>query len=305
MTVTLRPITAENWQQCIALRTMEAQEQFVASNLFLLAQSKFQPDRWPHGIYADETMVGFVLYGRKPGDDRYWITHVMVDATYQGKGYGRAAMEAVIARLVTEPYCNEIVLAYNKENLPARRLYAHLGFREIEVLDDAFVSSLDIKPFKAARQAEIPVVTIVEGVNEEDEAYLARQIRAFNDSQSAPHRLARQPEHSPKPLHIFLKDADGIACGGLTGQTVWDWLEIDYLWLDEQLRGRDYGTELMQRAEAEAKRRGCTHVVVGTFSFQARGFYEKLGYRIVGALEDHPPGAADYWLRKDFLDGSD
>jgi diamine N-acetyltransferase len=302
MTVTVRPITAENWQQCIALRATEGQERFVASNLFSLTQATYQSDLWPYGIYADETMVGFVLYGRDADDGRYWILRLMVDARYQGKGYGRAAMAVVIARLAIEPYCDQIYLDYQKENIAARRLYAGLGFQEVEADDSTIIASLDVAPL---RRAESPVVTIVEEVSDEGAAYLARQIRAFNGARSAPHRLARIPEHAPKPLHIFLNDVNGLVRGGLTGQTVWQWLEIDYLWLDERLRGRDYGAELMRRAEAEAKRRGCLRAVVGTFSFQARGFYEQLGYRIVGALEDHPPGAADYWLRKDFADDAD
>jgi ribosomal protein S18 acetylase RimI-like enzyme len=303
MSVTLRPITAENWRACIALAPSSEQQRFVAPNLWSLAEAKVRPEMQSYGIYADDAMVGFAMYGRDPGDGRYRIVRLMVDASHQGKRYGRAATEAIIARLM--PFCDEILLDYHEENSVARRLAASLGFEEIERDGGAVVASLAIAPLRAARRAKIPTVTIIDEVNDEGRAYLQQEIRAFNDSHSAPHRMANQPERSPKPLHLFLKDADGTVFGGLTGQTVWGWLEIDYLWVDERLRGRDYGTELMRRAEAEAKRRGSTRAVVGTFSFQARGFYEKLGYRIVGALVDHPPGEADYWLRKDFLDGAE
>ncbi len=53
-------------------------------------------------------------------------------------------------------------------------------------------------------------------------------------------------------------------------------------------------------AETEAMRRGCKWARLETFSFQARGFYEKLGYRVIGALHDFPPGGSVYWMRKDF-----
>ena len=53
-------------------------------------------------------------------------------------------------------------------------------------------------------------------------------------------------------------------------------------------------------AEGEARARGCTRAWVRTFRFQARGFYERLGYRVVGELVDYPPGEALYWMRKDF-----
>ena len=99
-------------------------------------------------------------------------------------------------------------------------------------------------------------------------------------------------------------DRGGEIIGGLVADTYWDWLEINYLWLDERLRGHRLGARLLQAAEAEARRRGCRHAQLTTFSFQARGFYEKMGYRVVGQLDDYPPGGAYYWLRKDFADGA-
>lgn len=70
--------------------------------------------------------------------------------------------------------------------------------------------------------------------------------------------------------------------------------------MDERLRGQGYGKELMARAEEDAVRRGATHAFLTTFSFQAQGFYERLGYRVVGTLDDYPPDGAYYLLRKDF-----
>ncbi len=81
--------------------------------------------------------------------------------------------------------------------------------------------------------------------------------------------------------------------------TYWDWLDIAVLWLDERLRGEGHGTRLMRVAEDEAMRRGCVHSYLSTLSFQARGFYEGLGYRVIGRLDDYPPGHVKYWLRKD------
>ena len=100
---------------------------------------------------------------------------------------------------------------------------------------------------------------------------------------------------------MLLRDAQGAIAGGLAGSTFWGWLEVDKLWIGEPLRGRGYGRRLLLAAETEARRRGCTRVHLTTFSFQARGFYEKQGYRVVGRLDDYPPGSAFYWLRKDFL----
>ncbi|HEY8601681.1 MAG TPA: hypothetical protein VIL85_24860, partial [Thermomicrobiales bacterium] len=72
MTVSLRDVTKENWQECIKLKLTPEQEHFVASNTYSLAESKFMPTFIPQAIYANmdgiegETMVGFVMYGLYP-----------------------------------------------------------------------------------------------------------------------------------------------------------------------------------------------------------------------------------------------
>ena len=141
-------------------------------------------------------------------------------------------------------------------------------------------------------------VTYTDAPDPGDRAAIHQQIRAFNDAVSAHHRAARKD--GARPLDIYVRDGEGRLRGGLVAGTYWGWLEIDDLWLEEGLRGMGYGRRLMAMAEAEARARGCSRAFLRTFSFQARGFYEKLGYRVVGALEDYPPGQALYCLRKDF-----
>jgi GNAT superfamily N-acetyltransferase len=132
-----------------------------------------------------------------------------------------------------------------------------------------------------------------------DRNTIHEQLRAFNDEFSLNHRAVR--ESGAKPLDIFIRDGENRLCGGLVGATYWDWLELDYLWLGSALRGRGIGRQLVSMAEAEAVARGCSRVWLRTYDFQARGFYEKLGYRVVGTLEDYPPGGALYWMRKDLV----
>lgn len=102
-----------------------------------------------------------------------------------------------------------------------------------------------------------------------------------------------------KPLEVVLLDEAGGCVGGVIAGTRWEWLEVSLVWLAEEARGQDWGTRLMEAAEAEAHRRGCRWSRLNTFSFQARGFYEKLGYRVVGQVDDYPPGCTDYLLRKE------
>ena len=86
--------------------------------------------------------------------------------------------------------------------------------------------------------------------------------------------------------------------GGLVGETFWDWLHVDLLWVAEELRGRGYGSRLLAAAEAEAVRRGCGHAYLETLGFQAPDFYRARGYRVFGELADFPPGHTRYFMRK-------
>ena len=141
------------------------------------------------------------------------------------------------------------------------------------------------------------VFTHTDAPRAQDKDHIHRQIQAFNDAASEHHRDIRPA--GPKPLAILMRDSEGRLVGGLIARTYWGWLEIDDLYLDEALRGRGYGRELLRMAEKKARERGCTRVMLRTFSFQAQGFYEKEGYRVVGELGDYPPGATFYWMRKD------
>lgn len=106
-----------------------------------------------------------------------------------------------------------------------------------------------------------------------------------------------------RPLAALLRDADAAVIGGLVGQTSWRWLYIETLAVPDGMRGNGWGRRLMAAAEAEARRRGCIGARVDTYSFQARGFYERHGYAVVGRIDDCPPGQTRFSLAKR-LDGA-
>jgi GNAT superfamily N-acetyltransferase len=100
------------------------------------------------------------------------------------------------------------------------------------------------------------------------------------------------------PVNYFLKNSRGETMGGLLGAAWGGWLHISYLWVDESMRGQDWGTRLMDHAEAYARERGCHSVTLDTHSFQARPFYEARGYEVFGTLDDYPKGHKKFFLRK-------
>lgn len=126
---------------------------------------------------------------------------------------------------------------------------------------------------------------------ETDVEKVVLSLRAFNEV-----RLGR-PINAQK-FAVFVKDGDGAIVGGITCITYWDWLYVDYFWLDERLRRRGWGTRLIERAERIAIARGCRGAWLDTFSFQAPGFYRRMGYREFGTMKNHPKGESRHFFWK-------
>ncbi len=133
-------------------------------------------------------------------------------------------------------------------------------------------------------------IAITDNPDPGDVQLIEEGLAAFN--------LLYAPPENYQRLVVTLRDDDGMLCGGIVGNTWWGWLRIDVLWIDEAVRGQDWGTRLLTAAEAEAIQRGCHHVFLDTMSFQALPFYLKRGYAIFGQLDDLPVGHARYFLQK-------
>lgn len=128
MSVSLRQITPENFDECINLKVADGQENFVAPNVKSIAQSKVYPTMNISAVYDEDEMVGFVMFGFDPDDRKYYLVRLMVDEKHQGKGYGRAATREVINQLKQTEDCRELFLSFVPENTGAERLYKSVGF---------------------------------------------------------------------------------------------------------------------------------------------------------------------------------
>ena len=138
------------------------------------------------------------------------------------------------------------------------------------------------------------------GANEERENALTEALIGYNREHAPLWEQNHDAQFQPLPLQLFVLDSGGALIGGLTGRThsLRAWLETSILWVDEAHRGRGVGRELVKRAEEEARQRGCLYARLSTSTFQAPGFYEKLGYTLYGKLEDCPPGDTSLYYRK-------
>ena len=112
------------------------------------------------------------------------------------------------------------------------------------------------------------------------------------------YNLAQVGDHWKGRLTVLARDRFGHLVGGISGFTDRDWLRIEVLVVQEQVRHQGIGAQLLEAAEAEARRRGCHSVWLDTFSFQALPFYEAHGYAIFGALEQYPGTHTRYFVRK-------
>ena len=112
----------------------------------------------------------------------------------------------------------------------------------------------------------------------------------FNAAQAGPLNFER--------LVLSVRGPDDALLGGLVAMQYWNGMFVDLLWVHEKLRRRGVGTELMKRAEESLLARGGEVVFLSTWSFQAPGFYEKLGYAQFGTLPGLPPGGSRTWYVK-------
>jgi GNAT superfamily N-acetyltransferase len=100
-----------------------------------------------------------------------------------------------------------------------------------------------------------------------------------------------------KGVAVSLKDRGKIV-GGIVGQIWTTVLFIQWFWIDQKMRGQDYGTKLIAAIEDEARRLGATRSYVDTMSFQAPGFYRSCGYEEFGAIDGYPGGVTRHWFTK-------
>jgi GNAT superfamily N-acetyltransferase len=86
--------------------------------------------------------------------------------------------------------------------------------------------------------------------------------------------------------------------GGIVGEVWTTVLFIQLFWIEQKLRGKDYGTKLIKAIEDEARRYGATHSYVDTMSFQAPGFYRACGYKEFGLIKGYPDNVTRHWFAK-------
>ena len=129
----LRKITEDNFIDAFNLKLAEGQDRYVSHPIRSLAQAYvYREQCQPFGIYEDDTMVGYVMVIYDYDIPEYDIWHMMIDESYQGRGYGGAALDRVLDYIRTKPFgsSDRVTLTCNKDNAQALKLYKSRGFTE-------------------------------------------------------------------------------------------------------------------------------------------------------------------------------
>lgn len=134
---------------------------------------------------------------------------------------------------------------------------------------------------------------MTKSISKEEKTIIFEHLLAYN--------LNHIEDKNPKELGIFADEENGRRMGGLLGSTHGNWLQVDFLWVDEEARGKGIGSVLLEKAEDEARNRGCRYVFLDTFSFQAPGFYTKKGYEQVFVLEEYPRTGKRFYYTKELV----
>jgi diamine N-acetyltransferase len=156
MSLSVQPVTKDNWRELAKLRVREDQTHFVAPNVHSIAESQFGYDHpedghWdmvPYGIYDGDVPVGFLMIGYNFLHPRTqgFIIRLMVDQQYQQKGYGKFGMNWILNHYRSDERIKRIGISYEPENDVARKLYASLGFVETGEIDHGeVVAELQIR----------------------------------------------------------------------------------------------------------------------------------------------------------------
>lgn len=137
MNIRFLPVSERDRNQVVKLHVAQGQEGFIETVEDCLKEADTFPCWRPVGIWDGETLVGFAMYCRWNDDptERVWLDRFLIDAGYQGRGYGKACLKLLLDRLRGEYDCGKIYLSVIPGNVCAEHLYSEFGFRYNGELD--------------------------------------------------------------------------------------------------------------------------------------------------------------------------
>ncbi len=130
--INLKNLDRENWIQCARLSLDESQKDYVAPNVYSIAESKVEEHYCPRVICSNDRVIGFLMYCVEvdsPDETLFWLFRFMIDKNNQAKGYGTVALQIAIDEMVIKG-AKRIRTMYKSSNNIAGKLYKEMGFQE-------------------------------------------------------------------------------------------------------------------------------------------------------------------------------
>lgn len=135
--IKLHEITKDNLEEVLALEGFDHQKSYVSSTAASLAQAYVYRDTaLPFAVYADDTLVGFIMLGYYEARNQYTLWKFLIDKNYQNKGYGKEALKQGILYLKNTFQAKEIYTGVSIGNEQAKHVYKSLGFLETGLIED-------------------------------------------------------------------------------------------------------------------------------------------------------------------------
>ena len=294
--INLRKITEDNFIDAFNLKLGVGQDKYVSHPIRSLAQAYvYRNQCQPFGIYNDEEMVGYVMVIYDYDIPEYDIWHMMIDERHQGEGYGKAALEQVLAYIGTHPFgdSNRVTLTCNKDNETALGLYHSMGFRETgEGDDDEIELSMTI-----TNESEDKKLKLVE-VNEENWIDFA----GLSVDESQKHFLASNIGIMARG-YIFRSSSakvigivnDGKAVGLALVRDMDEepaCYDLQQFMIDKDYQGNGYGTQALKMILANLEKEhkyDCVEVCVKKYAAVALHVYEVAGFSDTGYIDEDNP----------------
>lgn len=136
--VELRTINEDNYQECLSLNISDANEDFIDTVEWSLAEAWVYRDvAYPFAIYVDHEMVGYV--SMFVVDNNPQIINFMIDSRFQKRGYGTAAAKLCVEYLCNEHNASRVSLPVNLGNIPAQKFWSNLGFELSDDIEDGYI----------------------------------------------------------------------------------------------------------------------------------------------------------------------
>ena len=135
--IELREITKDNLDDVLNLDVSDHQKGYFSSTASSLAQAYvYRATAFPFAIYADNTLVGFIMLGYYEARNQYTLWKFLIDKNYQNKGYGKEALKQGIRYLKNIFCAKEIYTGVSIGNEQAKHVYKYIGFVETGLIED-------------------------------------------------------------------------------------------------------------------------------------------------------------------------